>query len=57
MFETLSFHIKELNLNELKNLLVKELEELEARGEIRIMTELRRLLLLYDIIKNKGSNP
>jgi len=57
-FETLSFYIDELDLNELKQFLIGELKYLESRGEITIITELRRLLLLlYDIRKNKGSNP
>src|SRR5699024_11519500 len=58
VFETLSFYIDELDLNELKQFLIGELKYLESRGEITIITELRRLLLLlYDIRKNKGSNP
>src|SRR5699024_5293845 len=58
VYETLSFDIDELDLNELKRFLIGELKYLESRGEITIITELRRLLLLlYDIRKNKGSNP
>lgn len=57
IFETLSFYLENLDLNELKQFLIEELEHLELRGEIKMITELRRLLLLYDIKKNKGSNP
>lgn len=57
VFETLSYYITQLDVNELKEFLVSELEDLETKGEIRMSTELRRLILLYDIIKNKGSNP
>src|SRR5699024_1681403 len=46
VFETLSYHITELNEDELKEFLVRELEDLETKGEIRMTTELRRLILL-----------
>lgn len=56
MYETLSFNIRDLNLNEVRDFLISELEELKEKGEIKINTQLRRLLLLYDIVKNKRGN-
>lgn len=56
IYETLAIHINNLDLNEVKKFLVKELEELKDKGEIKICTELRRLMLLYDILKYKGDN-
>ncbi|WP_339063543.1 SIR2 family protein [Tepidibacillus marianensis] len=56
VYETLSYHIKEFNLDHLRDYLIKELEDLKEKGEIKISTELRRLLLLYDILKYKRSN-
>lgn len=53
IYETLSHNIKNLNLDELKSYLIQELEKLKERGEIKLNTQLRRLLLLYDIEKNK----
>jgi len=58
VYETLSFNIQSLNLDELKRFLIDDLEELKEKGEIKLSTELRRLLLLYDILKNtKGTTP
>ncbi|MGM0903044.1 MAG: SIR2 family protein [Bacillota bacterium] len=56
IYETLSFNIRRLNLDELKSYLVRELEVLSDKGEIKMSTQLRRLLLLYDIRKNKRGN-
>ncbi|MET3194108.1 SIR2 family protein [Gottfriedia sp. OAE603] len=56
VYETLSFNIQRLNLEDLKVFLVNELEELKQKGEITMGTQLRRLLLLYDIRKNKRGN-
>ncbi|KAA0563681.1 hypothetical protein F0342_12820 [Bacillus sp. CH30_1T] len=56
IYETLSFNLKRLNLEEVRVFLIKELEELKEVGEIKMITELRRLLLLYDILKYKGGN-
>ncbi|MEK4846106.1 SIR2 family protein [Bacillus sp. FSL W8-0183] len=56
IYETLSFNIKELKLEELKTYLIRVLTDLKQKGEIKLTTQLRRLLLLYDIIKNKGNN-
>lgn len=53
IYETLSHNIKNLNLDDLKSYLIKELEKLKERGEIKLNTQLRRLLLLYDIERNK----
>lgn len=56
IYETLSYYIKSFDLGELRNFLIMELEELKSKGEIKLGTEIRRLLLLYDILKNKGDN-
>jgi hypothetical protein len=56
IYETLSYNIKRLDLKELRNYLVSELEELKHKGEIKLSTQLRRLLLLYDILVNKRDN-
>jgi hypothetical protein len=56
IYETLSFNIRSLNLDEVKVFLVKELKDLKEKGEIKLGTEIRRLLLLYDIRKNKRGN-
>jgi hypothetical protein len=56
IYETLSFNIRRIDLDDLKNFLVKELEDLKDKGEIKLNTQLRRLLLLYDIIKYKRGN-
>jgi hypothetical protein len=56
IYETLSFNIRKLNLEEIKEFLVSELEELKEKGEIKLSTEIRRLLLIYDIVKNKRGN-
>ncbi|WP_157272628.1 SIR2 family protein [Paenibacillus daejeonensis] len=56
IYETISFNIKHLNLDGVKSFLVGELKELKEKGEIRLNTEMRRVLLLYDIVKNKRGN-
>ncbi|MEH6969463.1 SIR2 family protein [Bacillus velezensis] len=56
IYETLSYNIRRLNLEELKSYLINALTELKGKGEIKLSTQLRRLLLLYDIVKNKGNN-
>lgn len=56
IYETISYNIKRLDLEEVKEFLIHELSELKVRGEIVLSTELRRLLLLYDIIRNKEGN-
>jgi len=56
IYETLSYNIRNLYLEDLKEFLVAELEELKEKGEIKINTQFRRLLLLYDILKYKRSN-
>ncbi|EGQ3649920.1 hypothetical protein I0565_002425, partial [Staphylococcus pseudintermedius] len=57
IYETISYNIRELSINEVKEFLVDELKELKEDGEIQLTTELRRLLLLYDILKNKEDSP
>ncbi|WP_204189048.1 SIR2 family protein [Mammaliicoccus sciuri] len=57
IYETIAYHIKELNLGDVKNFLIEELNELREKGEIQLTTELRRLLLIYDIIKYKEGSP
>lgn len=56
IYDTLSYNIQSLDLDELKQYLVSELEELNKIGEIKLNTEFRRLLLLYDILKYKKGN-
>lgn len=56
IYETLSYNIKQLNLDEVKEFLVAELEELAEKGEITLGTHIRRLILLYDILKYKRDN-
>lgn len=56
IYDTLSYNILNLDLDELKQYLISELEDLKSKGEIKLKTELRRLLLLYDILKNKKGN-
>lgn len=56
VYETLSYNIQRLNLDDLKKFLIEELVELKEKGEIKIGTQLRRLLLLYDILKYKRDN-
>lgn len=51
IYETLSFNIHHLDMDELKVFIISELEELKSKGEIKINTQFRRLLLLYDILK------
>ncbi|WP_248512541.1 SIR2 family protein [Sporosarcina sp. NCCP-2222] len=55
-YETISYNIQRLDLAEVKDYLLEELTELKEVGEIKINTQLRRLLLLYDILKNKRGN-
>lgn len=57
IYETIAYHIKELNLVDVKKFLIEELNELREKGEIQLTTELRRLLLIYDIIKYKEGSP
>ena len=57
IYETISFNIKSLNQDEVKKYLIGELEELKSRGEIKLSTEFRRLLLIYDIYNNKEDSP
>ncbi|MGK9250822.1 SIR2 family protein [Paenibacillus humicus] len=59
IYETIAFNIKRLDLEEVKSFLISELETLKETGEIYLGTSLRRLLLIYDILKNgknKGGN-
>lgn len=57
IYETVSYNINSLNLKDVRKFLIKELKELREKGGIKLTTELRRLLLLYDIIKYKEGNP
>lgn len=57
VYATLAFNIRSLDLEEVKNFIIGELEELKDKGEINISdSDLRKLILLYDIVKNKESN-
>ncbi|OEH86072.1 hypothetical protein BHU72_14680 [Desulfuribacillus stibiiarsenatis] len=56
IYATISYHIKDLELETVKRFLIANLADLKDKGEISISTELRRLLLLYDILVNaKGA--
>ncbi|QDX92085.1 hypothetical protein EEL30_06700 [Brevibacillus laterosporus] len=58
IYATLSYNIKQLDLEEIKDFIISELKELKSDGANTILTELRRLMLLYDILKNtKGATP
>lgn len=56
IYDTISHNIKRLNLDEVKKYLICVLTDLKKKDEIKLSTQLRRLLLIYDIVKNKGSN-
>src|SRR5699024_9520909 len=56
IYETISYNITKLDLEEIKGYLIKELYKLKEKGEIKLNTQIRRLLLLYDILKNKRDN-
>lgn len=56
IYETLSYNIKNLYLDDIKEFIVAELEDMKRKGEIKINTQFRRLLLLYDIVKYKRGN-
>lgn len=56
IYATISYNINQLELEKVKEFLVKELRKLKDKGEIKMSTELRRLLLIYDIRKNKRAN-
>ncbi|MNW46928.1 hypothetical protein D3C74_242430 [compost metagenome] len=56
IYATIGYNIKRLSLDEVKDFIISELEELKETGEINIESELRKLILLYDILKNKGGN-
>lgn len=59
IYETISYNISNLKLEEVKDFLVKEITKLKEQGEIKLNTQIRRLLLLYDIernLKNKKGN-
>ncbi|ANB56474.1 SIR2-like domain protein [Anoxybacillus sp. B7M1] len=52
----IAYNIDNLNLNDVELYVKKAVEKLKENGEIRISTELRRLILLYDLKKNKRDN-
>jgi hypothetical protein len=56
IYETISFNIRRLDLNDVKIFIVTELRSLKERGEFKINTQFRRLMLLYDILKYKRGN-
>ena len=49
--ETICANINNLNLVEVKQFILRELDEKKANGDIRLSTAFRRLLLLYDLKK------
>lgn len=56
IYATLAYNLKNLPLNEVKDYIIEELKDLKEKGEINMGTELRQLILMYDILKNKGGN-
>lgn len=56
IYETLSFNIRKLDREALKEYILSELGDLKEVGEIKLNTQFRRLLLLYDILQNKRGN-
>lgn len=52
LYGTLSYYIKELDSKKINEFILKELENIQKNGERKIETELRRLMLLHDILKN-----
>lgn len=49
--ETISSNINRLNMNEVKEFILKILDEKKATGDIHLSTTFRRLILLYDLKK------
>lgn len=56
LYATLSHYIKELDINKVKEFILEELRLIQENGERKIETELRRLMLLCDILLNKESS-
>lgn len=56
IYETLSYYINNFDMTDIKKFLIRELESIKEKGEHKISTGLRRLLLLYDIKQNKKDN-
>ncbi|WP_246218541.1 hypothetical protein [Litoribacterium kuwaitense] len=53
IYTTFCYNLKNLDLEEVKKFILDELEELKSNGEIKVDTDLRKLLLMYDILKYK----
>jgi len=53
IYNTLSYYIKKLDLEDLKGYILNELNSLKKSKASNISSELRKLMLLYDILKNK----
>lgn len=53
LYNTLSYYIRKLNLEDVKEYILNELNDLKKNKSNIISSELRKLMLLYDILKNK----
>lgn len=51
-YVTIAYNIKKLDINDVEKYLKEKVESLVKNGEARINTNLRRLMLVYDLIKN-----
>lgn len=56
LYETISYNIKDIELNKVKRFIIEELELLKSKGDIKLNTQFRRLLLLYDILNTKEAS-
>jgi SIR2-like domain len=52
----IAYNIDNLNFTDVENYIKEEVQKLKENGEARISSELRRLILLYDLKKNKRDN-
>ncbi|MEE3895303.1 SIR2 family protein [Priestia megaterium] len=52
----IAYNINNLNLKEVQDYIKEQLEQLKENGEAHINTELRRLILIYDLKKYKRDN-
>lgn len=50
--ETISYNIKRIYKNDVKDYILQELQEIKKSGNYRLKTELRRLMLIYDLQHN-----
>ena len=53
IYETISYNIEKIDRKQLKDFILSELSQLKDKGEIKLSTQFRRLILLYDILEYK----